>query len=45
MVNILLDHKLFLSNDVVTVLKTFLENFANNGLGTVQGGNTVFSIK
>ena len=36
MVKIMMYKMLFMSNDVVTVLKTILEKFAKNGLATVQ---------
>ena len=37
MVNIILDKILFINNDVITTLKTFLEKFAKNVLTMVQG--------
>ena len=43
--NIMLYKIFFVSNDVVRLLKTSLENFSKNGLTTVQGVNVVFRIK
>ena len=43
--NIMLYQLFFVSNDVVRLLKTSLENFPENGLTTVQGVNVVFRIK
>ena len=45
MVKSMMYQMFFMSNDLVTVLKIFLENFAKNGLETFQGKNVVFSIK
>ena len=36
-VEIMMNILLFMSNDVVSALKSFLEIFAKNGLTTVQG--------
>ena len=44
-VKVMMDKMFFMSNDVVTVLKTFLENLAKNGLATVKSGNAFFSIQ
>ena len=44
MVNIIIDHMLFILDDMVIVLKTFLGNFAKNGLESVQGKKLDFSI-
>ena len=37
MVNIMINQMLFMSNDVVTDMKTFFEEFSENGFIMVQG--------
>ena len=44
-IKIIMDQMSFLSNYVMSELKTFLENFATYGLTKFQGKNVVFIIK
>ena len=45
MVKIMINQMTFMSNDVMTYMNIFLEEFSKNSLMKVQGENVVFIIK